>query len=413
MEYNLDKALSLTENHKIIEFVSHTLKKPVILEDDQFNLLSYSSYYIHDFDQANQQTILSKKSPLPILEKFREDGIIDKLKSVAKPFRVKRMEEIGLNQRIVVSIKNKHDILGYLWVQEIDNPLSEKEIDFIDQVSFHIGKILYNKNQARREKDEKKVQFYRQLLKNAAKSEKLLQLEAQNLCIRIPTLLNVIVFKMKRMDDELLEHLKEMVQSYIHVSDCRTELLIDSYTIIVIIGDSSPSRKMKLAELGKELVTRIIKSFEQRHSETLFAGIGNTYEQLSQLRESYLEALEVIKSAEFIGSQENMQYEYGKLGIYRYITVLAELNKDIQYVNPELLKLKQKDNENQSELLKTLEIYLMNNCKSKPTVERLFIHPNTLNYRLKQILEYTNINLSDFNMNFQLFIDLLIMKSKE
>ena len=410
MQGYLEKALSLTEIHKIIEYVSHTLKKPVILEDDQFCLLSYSSYYINDFDQANQQTILSKKCPVPILEKFIETGIIDQLKTITTPFRVKKIEEIGLNHRVVTSTKYKNEIMGYMWIQEIDAPLTEEEIEFIHEVSSHIGKILYKRSQARREKDEKRVQFFRQLLSEQSKNEKQIRQEAELLNIRIPHLLKSIIFRLKDHDEEHFEHLKDTVQSYLKVMDCMTEFLEEPNQIIIILGDRS--QKHRIIELGIELVYRVIKSLELQNSLKVFAGIGTAYDQLTLLRKSFLEGTEVIKSAVFLGTQEHLSFEYEKLGVYRYIQVLAENNEEAHYVNPKLQKLKQKDNENQTELLKTLEVYLRNNCKSKPTAEALFIHPNTLNYRLKQIGEYTNIDFSDFNLNCQLFIDLLLMKSE-
>jgi len=411
VERNLEKALSLTEIHKIIEFISHTLKKPVILEDAQFYLLSYSSYYINDFDHANQQTILSKQCPVPILEKFIANGIINQLKTNTKPFRVPKIEEIGLNHRVVVSTRYKNESMGYLWVQEIDQPLSDEEVDFIYQVSLHIGKILYKKNQARREKDEKRIQFFHRLLKEPSQNDKQLRQGAETLNVRIPPLLKMIVFKLNRHDEEHFDYLKETVQSYSNATtDSMTELLVESNKIIIVLGESS--RKNKIDERSLELATNICKSFEQHHSLKVFAGIGTNYEQLSLHWKSYMEALEVIKAAGLMGAQDHVPYEYLKLGVYRYIQVLAEHNKEIKYRNPDLEILRQKDRENQTELLKTLEVYLMNNCKSKPTAEQLFIHPNTLNYRLKQIFEFTNIDFNDFNLNCQLFIDLLLIKSE-
>ncbi len=410
MQGYLEKALSHTEIHKIIEYVSNTLKKPVILEDDQFFLLSYSSYYINDFDQANQQTILSKKCPVPILEKFIESGIIDQLKSITTPFRVQKIEDIGLNHRVVTSTKYKNEIMGYLWVQEIDEPLTEEEIEFLHEVSVHIGKILYKRSQARREKNEKRVRFFHHLLKEQSKNEKQIRQEAELLNIRIPHLLKTIIFKLKDHDDERFEFLKDTVQSYLKVTESMTEFLVESNQIIVILGERS--QKHAIDEQSLDLVNRVIKSSEQQNSLKVFVGIGTAYDQLSLLRKSFLEGSEVIKSAVFLGTQEHLSFEYENLGVYRYIQVLAKHNEKVHYVNPKLEKLKQKDSENQTELLKTIEVYLKNNCKSKPTAEALFIHPNTLNYRLKQIGEYTNIDFSDFNLNCQLFIDLLLMKSE-
>ena len=99
----LEKILSLNEINEITDVISRVLKKPVVVENEQFSLLAYSSYYIEQFDEANQQTIFSKSWTTSILKKFMDEGIMDQLKSVEKPFRVKEMKDIGLNKRVVVS----------------------------------------------------------------------------------------------------------------------------------------------------------------------------------------------------------------------------------------------------------------------------------------------------------------------
>jgi DNA-binding PucR family transcriptional regulator len=142
----------------------------------------------------------------------------------------------------------------------------------------------------------------------------------------------------------------------------------------------------------------------------IYIGVGNEYQQLCSLHASYEEALEVIEIAEKLGTQENVPYEYNRLGILHYLDVIKEKNRKRNYLNQNIQILKAKDQESQTELLKTLEYYLMNNCKLKPTAEQMFIHPNTLNYRIKQITDLTNIDFSDFNQKCQLFLDLMLLK---
>lgn len=407
MEYKIEKAMSMTDVNQIVEFISHTLKKPVILEDDQYALLSYSAYQITDFDQANQQTILSKRSPDYILEKFIEEGIIDQLKANMKPFRISKIAEIGLNHRVVVTVRYKQHILGFLWIQEIDQRLSDEEINFVYKTSLHIGKILYKKNQAKRVKGKKRIQFFRHLLRGPIRNEKQIRQEAEANHIRIPAFIKVIVIQLKNHEEDVFDNIKETVQSYLNVSSSMSEMFDEANQIIIVMGDSNFNR---INEQAHDLVTRIGKSIEDQYLIDVFAGIGNAYGYLSLLKKSYTEALEVIKAANYLGTQENVPLEYDKLGVYRYIHLFAEHHKEINYVNPKLQKLIEKDRENQTELLKTLEVYLLNNCKAKPTAEQLFIHPNTLNYRLKQIFEYTSLDLTDFNQNCQLFIDILLLK---
>ncbi|MES9689787.1 helix-turn-helix domain-containing protein, partial [Bacillus sp. JJ353] len=142
----------------------------------------------------------------------------------------------------------------------------------------------------------------------------------------------------------------------------------------------------------------------------IFIGVGNEYSSPLFLGKSYREALQVTKAAEITGSQEHIPYEYQKLGLFRYLDQIAAKNDQLHYSNPDLLLLKEKDKESQTEFLRTLEIYLVNNCKVKQSAEQLFIHQNTLNYRIKQILDMTSIDLNDFHTRCQLFIDLMLMK---
>ncbi|MEI2401136.1 hypothetical protein V8V88_38435, partial [Paenibacillus phytohabitans] len=60
---------------------------------------------------------------------------------------MKRIKSIGLNQRVVVSAKFKDRIFGYIWIQEIDRLLSADELEFLHEVSFHIGKLIYQKSE--------------------------------------------------------------------------------------------------------------------------------------------------------------------------------------------------------------------------------------------------------------------------
>lgn len=179
-------------------------------------------------------------------------------------------------------------------------------------------------------------------------------------------------------------------------------------------SSSQASRKKAPAlQLTSEFIHKLLTHFHfQKIPTPIYIGIGNEYSKILKLGKSYIEALEVIKAAEITGNQENIPYEYSKLGIYRYLESIEEKNASLEYVNEDLALLKAKDRESSTELLKTLEIYLLNNCKTKPAAEQLFIHQNTLNYRIKQILDMTSINLNDFRTRCQLYLDIMLMKKR-
>ncbi|MEH7222190.1 helix-turn-helix domain-containing protein [Bacillus sp. JJ1566] len=406
MRQPLGEILTMTDIDQITDKISAFLKKPVVIESDQFSLLSYSSYYIDQFDQANQQTIFTKRWTPSILEKFMDEGIVEQLKSIPEPFRVKRLKSIGLNQRVVVSAKFKDRIFGYIWVQEIDNLLSDHELEFLHEVSFHIGKLIYQKSELKHKYDEEIDQFYKNVIENTYQTENQIKWEAADRKVILPEAFLMIVFTVAQYDKNVFDELREKVRLFANAINEPTHLLTDQLNIVVIIGSTS-SDPRPLSESANELTNTVLSQFR---SQTVFAGIGNLYTSILQLSKSYAEAQEVIAAAKFIGSPTQQVYEFKKLGIFRYLDTIYRQQSETNYENADIQILQKKDLESQTNLLETLEIYLLNNGRLKPTADQLFIHINTLKYRLNQITDLTEIDFDDFNMRCQLYIDLQLKK---
>ncbi|MBD8004137.1 PucR family transcriptional regulator [Bacillus norwichensis] len=407
MERLLEKITSLTNIEEITELISQFLKKPVVIEDEQFSLLAYSSFYIDQFDEANKQTIFTKRWTIPILEKFMDEGIVDRLKTLPEPFRVEKIEDIGLNQRVVVSAKYKSRVFGFIWVQETDRTLTEDELSFLLDVSFHVGKLLYQNKQLKLKKDEQKNEFFKKILEDTFQTEAQIKWEAANVNIPIPDSFISIVFTVGPSSEESFGELLEKIGLFANTLKMPSHVFINQLMAVVLIG-SSLSSPTDLKIHANTLVTSVLGQFNE---EKVYTGISNQYTSVIHMRKSYLEAIEVIKTAKFIGIKELSSFEYKKLGLFRYLETILQQQKKMGDQNEDLLKLKQKDEESQTNLLQTLEIYLEESCRLKQAAEKLFIHTNTLKYRLNQINQLTEIDFDDFNQNCQLYIDLKIMKA--
>lgn len=78
-----------------------------------------------------------------------------------------------------------------------------------------------------------------------------------------------------------------------------------------------------------------------------------------------------------------------------------------------LLKLKEADEENQSEYMKTLRTYLDENLNATRTAEALFIHRSTLLYRLDKIKEILQYELDDPDENFYLSFSFRLLEQED
>lgn len=405
----LEKIFTLSDIDEIADLISNHLKKPIIIEDHQFSLLAYNSFYIDRFDEVNKLTIFAKRWPISIVEKFFDEGIVDQLKTSSKPFRVKEMKEIGLNQRVVVSAKYKGTIYGYIWIQETAPLLTDKEFAFIHEVSSHIAKLLYENNQNKLKKSQERDIFFKKVIGDFYQTEEQMKSAAANVNVKFPKFFILNVFSVPHENEHIFNELLDRIILYLNTLRYPTHLFTDHLKIIVLIGsDLAPSRE--LTESTKNLTFLILDHFPE---QTIYSGISNEHSSVLKLKHSYLEALEVIKTGKFLGLGNLPSFEYKNLGILRYLETISSYHTKLNYTNSDLLILKQKDEESQTSLIETLEVFLLNNCRLKPSAEQLYIHTNTLKYRLNQIAALTSIQFDSFLMNCQLYIDIQLMKTDE
>src|SRR5699024_9257894 len=143
--------------------------------------------------------------------------------------------------------------------------------------------------------------------------------------------------------------------------------------------------------------------------DNIYIGIGNVYDELRHVRQSYLEALEVIETQFFLNVEEQVIFYFDQLGMRRHYKDIYKKNMTDTYHNQAILHLLRHDKKHKSELVKTLWMFLQTDCKVGETAKLLFIHPNTFNYRMKQIIDISKINFSNFGEKVELFNELYLI----
>lgn len=399
-----------TENiHKATDLLSAELGKPVIIENKNFELVSYSSTF-EDFDQTQQKTILSKKCPVFIIDRLKKEGIVQQLENGSDPIRVHSIEELGFQQRVVIAARHLGHTVGYVWVQESDHWVKEDELSLLEEVSTHLGQLIHRLYQKVNAKENRKEELLWQLLHHEYGNETQLRHDASLTNLTLPERFSIVVFSVTAPQHiDLLEYLKETVHRF---KRHRSLYYLTSEFQMILIIEGKNSERFSSRNLARDFIEAVKNELTEESFYNFLIGVGKEYTRLYYMRKSFLEALEVIETANFISPRpETMPREFAKLGIYRYVAALYEKNSSEDYYSEDLLTLIKNDAEKQTDLLRTLEVYLANNGKAKQTAQELFIHPNTLNYRIKQIQELTNIDFADFNMKAYLYTELLLLNN--
>lgn len=89
---------------------------------------------------------------------------------------------------------------------------------------------------------------------------------------------------------------------------------------------------------------------------------------------------------------------YEDLGIYGLLYELKDPAVFERYCTGIFQGIWQYDSKNDSQLFSTLECYFRNECDKLKTAEELFIHENTLRYRLHQIEKILGKSLKNINV---------------
>lgn len=395
----MQKVLRMTDVHDIVDHLSDVLQRAVIIEDKNFELVAYSSPDELSFDALQQKSILTKRCPLFVIERLKTEGIVSKLQHDNHPLRID-IEEINFYKRIAISLKQDEELYGYLWVYETEDTLEESYLDELQQIAPHLGKLMHSKQQ---EVEKDQQTFIWQLLNHEFLGDTEIQREAKAVGYEIPEEFTVIAISVRGASFlSILGKAKKLFieEKIAYYLGKGTEI------IGVVHSDNEQKSLVKTRKLQEKLMTML--SDEEKGA--LFIGIGNEYSQIKQVRKSYLEALEVIETMDFLNVKQQTTFFFYELGMYRYIKIIYKKNVNEQYRNEKIVKMMKRDVENNSELLLTLGTYLKNDCKVAQTAEELFIHPNTLSYRLKQIQELTAIDFTNMDEKTELYTHLLILQ---
>ena len=160
---------------------------------------------------------------------------------------------------------------------------------------------------------------------------------------------------------------------------------------------------------GEEL-TRVGRTIEERLKSELFVrttiGIGTISEHLRELADSYKEAQVAIEVGKVFDTEKTV-INYENLGIGRLIyqlpTTLCEIFLSEVFRKNSIESLDQ-------ETLFTINMFFENSLNVSETSRKLFVHRNTLVYRLEKIKKLTGLDLREFDDAIIFKVALMVKK---
>lgn len=127
----------------------------------------------------------------------------------------------------------------------------------------------------------------------------------------------------------------------------------------------------------------------------------------SDIKASYKEAFKALSMINLYNKDLKIIH-YKDLGIFRLLAELADVKYINEYCYENLGPILEYDKKHGMDLIGTLKCYFKNNRHLLKTSQELFIHRNTLLYRLTTVKELLKIDLDDAMTDLELFNSILI-----
>lgn len=220
--------------------------------------------------------------------------------------------------------------------------------------------------------------------------------------LKIPYFVSVVKIDNTGLTDDIKKFLNPFTKQYFQTK--QPEIIImtcsDCYVLFIPANMEGQASRVGSSDIKLLNIKKYKEIVENNYNVTLSIGVGQTY-PLPLLRQSFQEA-QIVLTLNRLMEKKGLVQEFEKLGIYYFI-----FSSGVQSIKDYCLKnlgpLIQYDNVTGSDLLSTLRTVLDCNYNLKSASDHLFIHINTVHYRLKKIEQLLNIDLSAFNNRLELY----------
>jgi PucR family transcriptional regulator, purine catabolism regulatory protein len=156
-------------------------------------------------------------------------------------------------------------------------------------------------------------------------------------------------------------------------------------------GNVSDNYKNRIQAIQKYVEEKITGIYPQGR---VLVGVGRPGNNLSGWQTGYREALKAYQLGQTIWPERRISF-FEDLGVYRLLGSITDESELRCFVEETIGPLLAYDRQKESELLKTLEAYFECRGNLKRVSETMFLHYNTVLYRLSRIAKLTEANLED------------------
>ena len=385
------------------DILSQELKIPVIIQNQYFDFIAHSLYNM-EADSDKQAYYMEQT------REFVEKQYEEKILTETEQF------EINEHHVLISPIIIQNETYGYISIYQKGTKFGDAEIDFLERAASVCAVKMLNERTAIQTEEKMKGDLLEELFKGETDPSHIIKRFSYfGYNIKQPQHVLVVDFpsnnpfpkpgKTGKDEQKLLSAF--LNREKIHYGTTFVKLEKFNKVAILVPNEYLEKRKTSIKKFAQQCYKVMQHSSEKSEFFIGVSGLCTDVEQYSKGFQEAKKAIEIAKSKYRLRSEDyNGVVHADDLG---HIMILLDARKPeglLDYAHRYLQSLKEYDEKNSSELLKTLYYYIENECNLHKTARDMNVSISGMRYRIQRIEELINVNLSKASSKFEIQLSL-------
>ncbi len=391
----------------LIDEAGSVLKNPIFVSDSSYHYIAYHCQVSPADDSEYANIIRQELEFNSILENgieyIRTHKIDEALCRLDQPFK-HHNDYIGKNT-ITGVVRIRGIIVAHVMMIEQNHPFTETDEECFARLVLFVGQEMQKLPLYQKNKGQMYSYFLINLLSDKQPSPAVIRRRVQVLHYKMlgEYYLAVITSKNGAFTGQYVNTIAEQI----HMILSGNIYALYEGRIVILFNRKINS---SLGQYTEEVLARTAAE------NNLSIGISNAFHDLTEIHRFYEQALSAIKSGEMLTAkvEDDVLFHYKDYAYMEMLDICSQHSNLMNFCRPEIQKLMEYDEQNHSDFMETLFVYLLNSENTLRTAKILCMHKNTLLYRLDRIRSILGNDLSSgedlfmYQLSFRtlLFLDL-------
>lgn len=386
LEYmcRISRASSLQQ---IAELAYELLGNPIFISDMSHTVMVYTKSV--DIDHPSwQYNVVKAQIPQTMLLQDRRVNAVNS-SSVENREPVLVDDDTLPFPRIIKIMVSNGNPVGIVVLTAYLSSFSDCDIELIELLCSYILPIMEREQHYKFAGDKSVENYFIKLLDGVDHTKKQILDWLKNLGYSAKSFLYVLTICLREdADSNTTFDISTILEAFSQIPHCRAFLY--GSNMVCILGSE---QEILDWETSMPQVSDMLKKWQ------LVAGISRRFNSPHQVRDHYVQALHALELGRIL-KRRSCFLVYDYLSIFHVLQSLPQTSLK-QYCHQKICDLATYDLEHDSELCKTLLVYLENQKSLSKTAELLFIHRNTVHYRIAKCMEVLDNNLDS---GYEMFV---------